>query len=91
MTLLKYPILIVPFSFDVHAMIFNENAPSLEKELHRAFTHKRLNAVNPRKEFFNVNLIEIKEQVNIITGTESDFIMTALAEDYYESKRVSGI
>lgn len=81
----------VPFSFDVHAMIFNEDAPTLEKELHRAFTHKRLNAVNHRKEFFNVDLIEIKNQVNIITGSKSDFIMTALAEDYYESKRISAI
>ena len=27
----------VPFKFDVHAMIFSDNAPALEAALHRAF------------------------------------------------------
>ncbi len=75
----------VPFSFDVHAMIFSDDAPRLERELHKRFTHKRLNAVNHRKEFFNVSLNEIKEEVNNIVEIEIDFKITALAEDYYES------
>lgn len=34
----------VPFHFDVHAMIFSEDAPALEASLHRAFHHRRTNA-----------------------------------------------
>jgi hypothetical protein len=41
----------VPFEFDVHALIFSENAFALEAALHKAFETKKLNMVNPRKEF----------------------------------------
>jgi hypothetical protein len=42
----------VPFHFDVHAIIFSEDAPGLENKLHRAFHQRRVNMVNERKEFF---------------------------------------
>lgn len=79
----------VPFSFDVHAMIYVEDAPALESALHREFTHQRVNAVNLRKEFFTTDLESIKDAVNKIAGVEADFNMTILAEEYYESKRLS--
>ena len=79
----------VPFSFDVHAMIYVEDAPALESALHREFTHKRVNAVNLRKEFFTIDLESIKEAVNKIAGVDADFNMTVLAEEYYESKRLT--
>ena len=75
----------VPFTFDVHAMVFSDNAPRLEKELHRAFSHNRVNAINLRKEFFKVNLIDIQKKVVEITGSETEFKLTAIAEQYYES------
>jgi hypothetical protein len=50
----------VPFPFDVHAMFYSEDAPSLETALHRRFSHRRINAVNLRKEFFRVSLAEIR-------------------------------
>ena len=78
----------VPFAFDVHAMIFSENAPSLEKELHHAFRHSRVNAINYRKEFFNVTLDDIRQKAEEISDNTIDFKMTALAEEYYESKRL---
>ena len=53
----------VPFTFDVHAMIFSDDAPKLEAELHRAFDNKRVNMVNGRKEFFNVSLDEIERVI----------------------------
>jgi hypothetical protein len=43
----------VPFEFDVHAMIYSEDAPALEKQLHRKFLKSQLNKINPRKEFLN--------------------------------------
>lgn len=59
----------VPFYFDVHAMIYSENAPALEAELHRRFDHRRINVVNCRKEFFRVGLDEIEDAVNDLFGT----------------------
>jgi regulator of protease activity HflC (stomatin/prohibitin superfamily) len=49
----------VPFPFDVHAMIYSEDAPGLENALHRTFHYRRLNLVNLKKEFFRVTLDEI--------------------------------
>lgn len=79
----------VPFPFDVHAMIYTDDAPALETALHREFHSKRVNAVNLRKEFFNVDLMAIQDAVGRIAGIDADFKMTALAEDYYESLRLS--
>ena len=51
----------VPFGFDVHAMVFSDDAPDLETALHMRFADRRLNLVNPRKEYFRVTLDEISE------------------------------
>jgi hypothetical protein len=51
----------VPFGFDVHAMIFSEDAPALEAALHARFADHRLNLINPRKEYFRVPLDEITQ------------------------------
>ncbi len=51
----------VPFEFDVHAMIYSENAPDLERRLHSEFAELRVNLVNPRKEFFHVSLANIEK------------------------------
>ena len=80
----------VPFLFDVHAIIFSDDAPAMETALHRKFNHMRVNAVNRRKEFFRVSLEEIKSAVTEIYGFEAEFKMTALAEDYYETLRLQG-
>lgn len=81
----------VPFSFDVHAMIYSEDAPTLETQLHKEFTKLRVNQVNHRKEFFNVTLLDIKDKASEILGGDVDFKMTALAEDYYESLKLRGV
>ena len=78
----------VPFSFDIHAMISSEDAPSLETALHRAFDDKRVNAVNMRKEFFKIGLEDIRKKVEEITGNEADFVTTILAEEYFQTKRL---
>lgn len=49
----------VPFPFDVHAMVFSEDAPSLERKLHQRFDSHRLNKVNLRREFFEVPLEDV--------------------------------
>lgn len=80
----------VPFVFDVHAMIYAEDAPKLESNLHRELTHSRVNAVNLRKEFFRTDLESIKEAVKKIAGTEAEFKTTISANDYYETRRLQG-
>ncbi|WP_245819443.1 GIY-YIG nuclease family protein [Rhodococcoides yunnanense] len=42
----------VPFPFDVHALYFSDDAVALEAALHAAFTERRLNHANLRREFF---------------------------------------
>ena len=74
----------VPFPFDVHAVIFAEDAPSLENKLHRAFASRRVNLVNLRKEYFRVSLDEIQEEVKKHHGVVS-FTLLAEAEEYRKS------
>lgn len=73
----------VPFSFDVHAMIFCENAPLLERQLHLHFNNKRLNQINERKEFFKVSLEEIEEACKSFYKNEFKLTKVAEAKDYY--------
>jgi hypothetical protein len=80
----------VPFLFDVHAIIYSDDAPAMESALHKKFNHRRVNAVNRRKEFFRVPLSDIKEAVDEMSGIDIDFIMTATAEQYYETRRLQG-
>ena len=74
----------VPFEFDVHAIIFSDDAPTLETKLHHAFDEKRVNKINRRKEFFKTSLTSIKE----LTDTEEldcHWTIKARAEQYKES------
>ncbi len=71
----------VPFRFDVHAIIYSDDAPGLEAKLHRAFHHRRVNLVNERKEFFRVDLGEIEREVTENHG-EFEFTLAAEAEEY---------
>lgn len=75
----------VPFSFDVHAMLYSEDAPNLEKELHRRFNRESVNKVNPRKEFFRTSLAEIKQMVDNQGIADVHWTMKAEAAEYRES------
>jgi hypothetical protein len=78
----------VPFRFDVHAMIFSEDAYSLEKALHKAFEEKKVNMINKRKEFFDVTLNEIKAVVMKNFDKTVEFIEIADAEQYWASVKM---
>lgn len=75
----------VPFDFDVHAMIFSDDAPKLEAALHQAFADRKLNFVNTRREFFRVTLDEIKQVVKDNFDKSVEFKDIAPAEQYRES------
>jgi hypothetical protein len=74
----------VPFSFDVHGMVYSDNAPELENLIHKKLMDQRVNLINNRREFFRADIEQI-EQLFKETGT--DLVLTKLAEarEYRES------
>lgn len=74
----------VPFQFDIHAMIYSEDAPTLENELHKTFSNNKVNMLNYRKEFFNVSIDEIEQKVKEF-GLETEFIRIPEAMEYRET------
>ena len=74
----------VPFGFDVHAMVYSEDAPAIENAFHDRFAQRCVNPMNPRKEFFRVSIDELetfaKEQ-----GWEIAFTRVPEARDYRET------
>lgn len=74
----------VPFPFDIHAMIYSEDAPALENELHKFFALNQMNKVNPRKEFFKVPISDIKNEIEN-RGLKVKWTITADAAEYRES------
>lgn len=78
----------VPFKFDVHAMIFSDDAPKLEAALHRAFENKKVNMINNRREFFKVTLDEIESVVKCNYDKTVEFDRTPNAEQYRESIKI---
>ena len=75
----------VPFDFDVHAMIYSEDAPALERMLHDSFDDLRINKVNYRKEFFRLPLERIKEVVST-KGLNASFTLVAEAREFRETQ-----
>jgi len=75
----------VPFPFDIHAMIFSENAPELESKLHNVFANERVNMTNYKREFFNVSLDRIEEEAKKL-GAKVEFTKLAEAEEYRKSQ-----
>ncbi|RYC66765.1 DUF4041 domain-containing protein [Spirosoma sordidisoli] len=77
----------VPFEFDVHALLFSDDAPALERSLHRHFLNNQVNKVNPRKEFFRVELADIKTEIERL-GIDTKWTIAAEARQYRESLAV---
>ncbi|HDG8576724.1 TPA: DUF4041 domain-containing protein [Staphylococcus aureus] len=81
----------VPFEFDVHALIFSENAFELESKLHEYFKKYKVNKVNGRKEFFKVNINEIKDKVLSEHNSTVQFIDEPKAIQYRETLRLTSL
>lgn len=75
----------VPFPFDAHAILYSENAPDLEAALHQLFEARRLNLVNPRREFYrDVGIDEVESFVRS-KGFSAQFIKQPEAREYRET------
>lgn len=78
----------VPFEFDVHAMIFADDAPSLETALHQHFEKNSVNRINLRKEFFNVSLEEIEQVVKDNFNNTVEFTKIPVAKEYRQTLNI---
>lgn len=78
----------VPFEFDVHAMIFSDDAPALETALHQAFEKQSVNRVNLRKEFFRVSLDDIEKVVKDNFNNAVKFTRIPVAKEYNETLEI---
>lgn len=79
----------VPFVFDVHALVFSENAPALEAKLHEHFDSSRINKINARKEFFRASIDEIELVIRQNFDAAVEVVHAAAAEQYRESLRLN--
>ena len=75
----------VPFKFDVHALIFTDDSYKLETELHEYFDKERVNKVNKRKEFFRLNIDEIKQILSKHKELTFDFHEIPDAPEYRDT------
>ena len=78
----------VPFGYDLHAMIFSEDAVDLEKRLHGRFAGQRVNLVNRRREFFYATPQEVHDALNAEDGLAvvTEFTDTPEAAEWHESE-----
>jgi len=77
----------VPFRFDVHCLIFSEDAVSLESELHTHFAERRVNYANARKEFFFASPGEVRDALSSKVGKLLEFSEHAESTEYLQSVR----
>ena len=78
----------VPFRFDLHALIFTENAPELENLLQKEFDDRRINKVNYRKEYFRVTIEEVEKVIKEKYNKEVEFIKIPEAQEYRETQSI---
>lgn len=78
----------VPFQFDVHALIFSEEAFALETELHNQLANYKVNKVNGRKEYFKVSFEEIRNILATHKELTVELNEDAEAFEYRQTKAI---
>ena len=79
----------VPFRYDVHALIFSEDAVSLETHLHQALADRKVNMVNPRREFFYATPSEVKELLGLFeTNSLLSYEEVPEAVEWHQSENI---
>ncbi|MGJ6981490.1 DUF4041 domain-containing protein [Aestuariimicrobium soli] len=75
----------VPFTYDVHALFFSDDAISLEAELHRIFADRRVNVVNGRREFFFSTPEDVRDVLAEKVGGLLEYTAEPEALEYRQS------
>jgi hypothetical protein len=81
----------VPFKFDIHALVFSQDAVSLENQLHKELAERRVNRVNLRREFFHATPAEV---LTVLSQTEAgdnllEYTDLAEAEEWRASLKIA--
>ena len=76
----------VPFRFDVHAVIFSDDAVGLETALHREFEDRRVNLVNAHREFFYATPSEVKAALVRLRGSLLTYVEEPEALEWHQSQ-----
>ncbi len=76
----------VPFRFDVHALVFSDDAVGLEAALHQKFADRRVNMVNARREFFYISPHDVKEALLHLRGDLLSFVEAPEALEWHQSQ-----
>jgi hypothetical protein len=75
----------VPFRYDVHALVFADDAVALEGSLHAEFEPHRVNMVNARREFFRVTPATVKDVLQRFSGSLLEYVEEAEALEWRQS------
>lgn len=75
----------VPFTFDVHALFFSDDAVGIETMLHQTFAEQRVNKVNLRREFFRVTPDQVLDVLRSHAVEVLEFDLNASAEEFRAS------
>ena len=78
----------VPFRFDVHAIVFSDDAVGLETALHRRFATWRVNLVNNHREFFFVKPSEVRAALTELKGDLLSFVEEPEALEWHQSRNI---
>jgi hypothetical protein len=76
----------VPFRYDVHALIFSDDAVGLETSLHHALAEHRVNFVNMRREFFRVHPNTVREMLDGFGATMVEYVEEPEALEWRQSE-----
>ena len=76
----------VPFHYDVHALIFSDDAVGLETSLHHALADSRVNYVNMRREFFRVHPRTVREMLDGFGATVVEYVDQPEALEWNQSE-----
>jgi len=77
----------VPFNFDVHALFFSKDAVGIETAMHERLENRRVNIVNPRREFFRATPLEVKTHLSGLAGEVLEFQELPEALEYRQCLR----
>jgi len=77
----------VPFRYDVHAMVFSDDAVGLETHLHRQLADRRINLVNMRREFFRAHPTEVREILARLDASIVTWVDEPEALEWHQSEQ----
>ena len=77
----------VPFRYDVHAMVFSDDAVGLETHLHHQLADRRVNLVNMRREFFRAQPSEVREILARLDASIVTWVDEPEALEWHQSEQ----